>query len=145
MRPSDPALPHSSLHPRSPPVYNAPRTMNPTRLVQVLRLHGDFRKILAPIRVTPSQAGVLLVLRRHADARVTDAAAALGVSQATMSRMVTALMRKRWVSKRRSVKDDRVVVVLLSRRGRGLARQIEQRVAAPARAYKSLRTGVSSR
>jgi DNA-binding MarR family transcriptional regulator len=110
--------------------------MNPTRLEQLFRLHGDIRRRLAPIRVTPSQAGVLLVLRRHTEPRVTDAAAALGVSQATMSRTVTALMRKQCVAKRRSVKDDRVVVVLLSRRGKVLARQIEQRirqVAEPAR------------
>jgi DNA-binding MarR family transcriptional regulator len=60
--------------------------------------------------VTPSQGDVLLFLRRHADARVTDAATALGVSLPTLSRMVTALERKRWITKRRSVKDDRVVV-----------------------------------
>jgi len=50
-----------------------------TLLELVLRLEGDIRRILEPIRVRPLQAGVLLFLRRHADARVTDAAAALGV------------------------------------------------------------------
>ena len=117
-----------------------------TILELVLQLHGDFRRRLEPIRVTPSQAGVLLVLRRHADARVTDAATALGVSQATMSRTVTTLVRKQWVTKRRSFKDDRVVVVLLSRRGKVLARQIQQRirqVAAPA--SELLRSAGSSR
>jgi len=102
--------------------------MNPTRLEQLFRLHGDIRRRLAPIRVTPSQAGVLLVLRRHTEPRVTDAAAALGVSQATMSRTVTTLMHKQWVTKRRSVKDDRVVVVVLSRRGEALAQKIEGQV-----------------
>jgi hypothetical protein len=45
----------------------------PTLLEQVLQLHGEFRKSLAPI--TPLQAGVLLFLRRHADATMTEAVA----------------------------------------------------------------------
>jgi DNA-binding MarR family transcriptional regulator len=45
-----------------------------------------------------------------------------------MSTVVKDLVRKRWVSRRRSVKDDRVVVLSLSRLGDTLALQIEQRV-----------------
>jgi hypothetical protein len=58
---------------------------SPTLLELVLRLEGDFRRRLEPIRVTPLQAGVILFLRRHAEARVTDAAAALSVRVATLS------------------------------------------------------------
>jgi DNA-binding MarR family transcriptional regulator len=76
--------------------------------------------------VTPSQAGVILFLRRHAEARVTDAATALGVR--LLSVMVKVLVRKRWVTKRRSVMVTRVVHLRLSRRGNALALQIEQRV-----------------
>jgi len=104
------------------------RKTGPTRLELLLKLEGDFRKRLGPIRVTPSQAGVILFLRRHADANVTDAATALGVSQATLSRTVTTLVRKQWVAKRRSAKDVRVVALSLSRRGNALALQINQRV-----------------
>ena len=50
-----------------------------THLELVLWWHGEFRRRLEPIRVTPLQAGVLLYQRRHADAKLTDAAAALGV------------------------------------------------------------------
>jgi hypothetical protein len=50
-------------------------------LERVLQLHGDFRRSLESIRVTPFQAGVLLYLRLHADAKPTDAAAALRVRQ----------------------------------------------------------------
>lgn len=42
--------------------------------------------------------------------------------------VVKDLVRNRWVSRRRSVKDDRVVVLSLSRRADTLALQIEQRV-----------------
>jgi hypothetical protein len=48
-----------------------------TLLELLLQLHGDFRRRLEPLRVTPLQAGVLLFLRRHTDARLTDAATAL--------------------------------------------------------------------
>ena len=40
----------------------------PTLLGLVLQLHGEFRRSLEPIRVTPLQAGVLLSLQRHMDA-----------------------------------------------------------------------------
>jgi DNA-binding MarR family transcriptional regulator len=101
---------------------------SPTLLELVLRLEGDFRRRLESIRVTPLQAGVILFVRRHAEGRVTDAAAALSVRVATLSEVVKDLVRKRWITKRRSVTDARVVCLSLSRRGNALALQIEQRV-----------------
>ena len=100
-----------------------------TLLELVLQLHGEFRRSLEPIRVTPLQAGVLLFLRRHAEARVTDTATALRLRPPTLSEVVNDLVRKRWVTKRRSVTGTRVVHLRLSRRGNALARSIEQRVA----------------
>jgi DNA-binding MarR family transcriptional regulator len=100
-----------------------------TLLELVLQVEGDIRRRLEPIRVTPLHAGVLLFLRRHTVARVTDTAEALGVRLSTLSGMVTTtLARKRWVIKRRSVTDTRVVHVLLSRQGEVLARKIEDMV-----------------
>jgi DNA-binding MarR family transcriptional regulator len=99
-----------------------------TLLELVLQLHGDFRRRLEPIRVTPLQAGVILFLRRHADARVTDTATALRLRPPTLSEVVNDLVRKRWVTRRRSVTDTRVVHLRLSRRGNALALQINQRV-----------------
>ena len=99
-----------------------------TRLELVLQIHGEFRKSLEPIRATPLQAGVILFLRRHAEAKLTDAAASLGVSLPTLSVVVKDLVRKRWVSKRRSVKDDRAVCLRLSRHGEALAQRIKKQV-----------------
>lgn len=99
-----------------------------TLLELVLQLYGEFRRSLEPIRVTPLQASVLLFLRRHADTRMTDAAASLGVTLSTASTLVKALVRKRWVTKRRSVKDDRAVCLSLSRQGEALAQRIEGQV-----------------
>jgi DNA-binding MarR family transcriptional regulator len=97
-----------------------------TTLERVLQLHGQFRRSLEPLRVTPLQAGVLMFLRRHPAAKVTDAADALVVRVPTVSEVVNDLVRKRWVTKRNSVEDRRVVCVQLSRRGLALALQIEE-------------------
>ena len=99
-----------------------------TLLELMLQLHGEFRRSLEPIRVTPLQAGVFLFLRRHAEANVTDAAAALGVRLPTMSTVVKDLVRKRWVSRHRSVKDRRAMHLSLSRRGQVITRKIETQV-----------------
>ena len=99
-----------------------------TLLELVLQLHGEFRRSLEPIHVTPLQAGVLLFLRRHAEANVTDAAAAIRVRLATVSEVVKDLVRKRWVIKRRSVTDTRVVHLRLSRRGLVITMKIENQV-----------------
>ena len=101
---------------------------SPTLLEFVLRLEGDFRRRLEPIRVTPLQAGMLLFLRRHAKAKLMDAAAALSVRPPTLSEVVNDLVRKRWISRRRSGTDARAVCLSLSRRGNALALQIEQQV-----------------
>ena len=111
--------------------------MNPTRLEQLFRLHGDIRRRLAPIRVTPLQAWVLLFLRRHAQARVTDAAAALHLRPPTLSAVVNDLVRTRWVTKRRSVTDTRVAHLRLRKRGQVITRKIENQV-------RQVNTGVAA-
>ena len=108
-----------------------------TLLELVLQLHGGFRRTLEPIRVTPLQAGVLLFLRRHAEANLTDAAAALRVRSPTLSDVVKDLVRKRWVTKRRSVPDTRILHLRLSRRGLVITRKIEVQV-------RQVHTGVAA-
>ena len=71
---------------------------------------------------------MLLFLRRHADAKLTDAAAALRVRQPTLHEVVKDLVRKRWVTKRRSATDTRAVGLSLSRQRQALARRIKDHV-----------------
>ena len=99
-----------------------------TLLELVLRLEGEFRRSLEPIRVTPLQAGMMLYLCRHADAKLTDAAASLDVRLPTLSTVVKDLVRKRWVTKQCSVTDSRAVCLSLSRQGEALARRIKDHV-----------------
>lgn len=100
----------------------------PTLLELVLQLHGEFRRSLEPIRVTPLQAGVLLYLHRHTDATLTEVTTALRLRPPTMSAVVKDLVRVGWVTKRRSAEDARAVWLSLSQRGEALARQIKQLV-----------------
>jgi len=99
-----------------------------TLLEVVLQLHGGFRRSLESIRVTPLQAGVLLFLRRHAEANMTNVATALRVTPPTLSDVVKDLVRKQWLIKRRSLTDTRVVHLRLSRFGLVTTRKIEDRV-----------------
>ena len=108
----------------------------PTPLERVLWLHGQYRRSLEPLGVTPLQAGVLLFLHRHADTNMTDAAHALCVRVPTLSEVIQDLVRKRWVTKRRSVTDTRVVHLRLSSRGNALVVKIEQRM----RSVETMRT-----
>jgi len=99
-----------------------------TLLELVLRMQGEFRRSLEPIRVTPLQAGMMLYLGRHADAKLTDAADALCLRLPTLSDVVKDLVRKRWITKRYSVEDRRAVCLRLSRRGQVITRKIENQV-----------------
>lgn len=99
-----------------------------TLLELVLQVHGEFRRRLEPIHVTPLQAGVIIFLHRHMEANMTDTAVALSVRLPTLSEVVNDLVRKRWVIRRRSVTDRRAVHVRLSRLGKALAEKIEGQV-----------------
>ena len=99
-----------------------------TLLEVVHRLHGEFRSRLAPIGVTPLQASVILYLLRHSDAKLKDTAAAVGVQPPTVAGVIDDLVRKRWVTRRRSIHDDRALCLRLSRQGQVIARKIKNYV-----------------
>ena len=99
----------------------------PTLLEVGLRVQGNFRSRLAPLRVTPLQAGVMLYLYRQRGAKMKDAAA-LGVQPPTVTRVIHDLVRKRWVTNRRSIHDDRTLCLRLSRQGEVIARRIKNQV-----------------
>jgi len=67
--------------------------------------------------VTPLQAGVLVYLRQHVDARLTDTAASFCIEPATLVVVVQDLVRKGWITNHRSVEDRRAVKLKLSCKG----------------------------
>jgi DNA-binding MarR family transcriptional regulator len=100
----------------------------PTLLEVVLRLHGEFRRRLEPLRVTVLQAGVILYLTRHTNAKLTETAAALRIRPPTLTEVIRDLVSRRWVTNRRSPRDRRAVCLRLSRRGQVIARSITGQV-----------------
>ena len=98
----------------------------PTLLEVVLRVQGEFRQQLAPLRVTPLQAGVILYLHRQREATATETAAGVGVEPPTLSVAIRTLVRKHWVSSHRTLDDRRVVRVRLTQRGEVLAGRIKE-------------------
>jgi DNA-binding MarR family transcriptional regulator len=96
----------------------------PTHLELVLQWHGQFRRSLEPLRVTPLQAGVLLFIHRHETAKLKDVATGLGVKSPTLGEVVKDLVQKRWVTNRRAHHDDRVLCLRLSHTGVELIRRI---------------------
>lgn len=74
----------------------------PTLLETVLRLQGDFRRVLEPIGVTPLQGGVIMFLCGEPDSQLIDVANALSVQSATLGDVVRGLVRRGWVTKQNS-------------------------------------------
>ena len=99
-----------------------------TLLEVVLRMHGDFRRRLEPIGVTPLQAGVMLYLHRHPDAKMKDTAAALSVQPPTLTAVIDDLVRKLWMTRRRSLHDNRALCLRLSRQGQVVVQKIKNHV-----------------
>jgi MarR family transcriptional regulator, organic hydroperoxide resistance regulator len=95
-----------------------------TQLERVLWWHGQFRRRLEPLRVTPLQAGMLLFLRHHEEAKLKDAADALCVRPPTLTDVLKDLVRKRWVTKRYSVRDRRELRLRLSPQGTVLVQRV---------------------
>lgn len=108
--------------------HKGQKKTGPALLELVLRLQGDFRRLLQPIRVTPLQAGVLSYIHRHTDVRVGAVADALRVQPPTIVDVVQDLVRKGWVTNRRLVADRRAVCLRLTRKGEGIVRGVTQRI-----------------
>jgi DNA-binding MarR family transcriptional regulator len=100
----------------------------PTQLEAVLQWHGEFRRRLVPLNVTPLQAGVILYLHRHGASKLKEAAAAVNVRSPTLSAVINDLVRMRWVTRQRVPNDDRALCLQLSPQGTVLAQRIRSQI-----------------
>ena len=110
----------------SMPIVEHKSQDEPTLLEVVLRVQGEFRQHLAPLHVTPLQAGVILYLHRQREATATETAVGVGVAGSTLSVAVRTLIRKRWVTNQRTLDDRRAVCLRLTQRGEVLAGRIKE-------------------
>lgn len=92
-----------------------------------LALRSEAWKDTAPRGLNPTQAQVLVVLKRAgAGLRLSDIADRLGVSAPTVSASVSALGRKGLVRKRPAAEDARAIDVSLTRPGRAEAGKLAE-------------------
>ena len=107
------------------------RKLRPTTLASQparLDLLREYHEELFALGVTPAQARILLYLLQHPTSYRRQCAKAFGVTAPTVGLTVHALQKKRWVTKQRSPQDDRYVFLMLTRKGRNLARKIQARL-----------------
>src|ERR1051325_770957 len=105
-----------------------PRHNNLMLLEVTLRLHGEFRRRFAPLRVTVLQAGVILYLCRHTNAKLTETADALRIKPSTLTEVIRDMVGRRWVTNRRSPQDRRAVCLRLRRRWQSCVRSVMEQV-----------------
>lgn len=91
--------------------------------LEILRANHDE---LFTLRVTPSQARILLYIQEHPRCYLQQCARALGLTSRTVGYPIQMLEQKRWVKKRRAPQDDRYVSLTLTRNGQTLVRKIRR-------------------
>jgi DNA-binding MarR family transcriptional regulator len=106
------------------------------------------RRCLAPFGITPARYLLLFtILKAGVDVETTrwmyqsSIRRALGVTAATVSKMVQALERDGFLKRTRSfIRDKRQVLVELTRKARGLLRRVDRQVIRPGRVWTALYT-----
>ncbi len=96
----------------------------------VLEYVGSSRKEAALEKIPMRHSFVLLALLRYGPRPVTDMAARMSVSPATISGMLDELFEGGLLHREHSIEDRRRVLVSLTARGRRIAERLEARTAA---------------
>lgn len=101
-----------------------------TQLEVALRLLGDVRRRLVPLKVTPLQGATLLYLSRHKEATLKATAVFFRLRAPTMVEVIKDLVRNDWVTKGLSKVHWRALSLSLTPKGRVLVGKIKDQVAA---------------
>ena len=86
-------------------------------------MNAAYAPLLEPLGLTHPQYLVMLVLWEHDGQRVTDIGAHLHLDSGTLTPLLKRLQARGFVERRRSTKDERVVVIHLTAAGRVLQLQ----------------------
>jgi MarR family transcriptional regulator, organic hydroperoxide resistance regulator len=87
---------------------------------------GVYRPVLEPLGVTHPQYLVMLALWEHGEVSVKELSALLQLEPATVSPLVKRLETIGYVSRRRSLSDERLLLVATTDRGQALRAKAEQ-------------------
>jgi DNA-binding MarR family transcriptional regulator len=83
-----------------------------------LRIFDDFLRCVAPLKLTPAQFSVLLLLERNPGRNQTEIAATLGILRPNFVALLDALEGRGLCTRERSVNDRRSHVLTLTDKGR---------------------------
>lgn len=88
-------------------------------------MDATYRVLLGESGLTYPQYTVLSVLRQDGAAPVTGVARRLGLSSNTVSPLLKRMEARGWLTRRRSVEDERTVLVELTAQGRRLGDEVD--------------------
>jgi DNA-binding MarR family transcriptional regulator len=94
-----------------------------------LRIFEDFLRCVAPLRLTPAQFSVLLLLDRNPGRNQTEIASTLGILRPNFVAMLDGLESRDLCTRMRSANDRRSHVLLLTDKGRAMLARAKKLVA----------------
>lgn len=94
-----------------------------------LRIFEDFLRCVAPLRLTPAQFSVLLLLDRNPGRNQTEIANTLGILRPNFVAMLDGLESRDLCTRLRSTNDRRSHVLLLTDKGRAVLARAKRLVA----------------
>jgi DNA-binding MarR family transcriptional regulator len=94
-----------------------------------LRIFEDFLRCVAPLRLTPAQFSVLLLLEKNPGRNQTEIAGTLGILRPNFVAMLDGLESRDLCTRVRSTNDRRSHVLLLTDKGRAVLARAKRLVA----------------
>jgi len=95
-----------------------------------LRIFEDFLRCVAPLRLTPAQFSVLLLLEKNPGRNQTEIASTLGIQRPNFVAMLDGLESRDLCERVRSTNDRRSHVLFLTDKGRAVLARAKKLVAA---------------
>jgi DNA-binding MarR family transcriptional regulator len=94
-----------------------------------LRIFEDFIRCVAPLRLTPAQFSVLVLLEKNPGRNQTEIAATLGIQRPNFVSMLDGLESRELCVRIRSTHDRRSHIVMLTDKGRAILARAKRLVA----------------
>jgi DNA-binding MarR family transcriptional regulator len=110
-----------------------------------LRIFEDFLRCVAPLRLTPAQFSVLLLLEKNPGRNQTEIANTLGILRPNFVAMLDGLESRDLCTRARSTNDRRSHVLLLTDKGRAVLARAKRLVASKHEARLSALLGPANR
>ena len=95
-----------------------------------LKIFDDFLRCVAPLRLTPAQFSVLLLLDKNPGRNQTEIASTLGILRPNFVAMLDGLESRDFCTRMRSANDRRSHVLVLTDNGRAVLARAKKLVAA---------------